>query len=99
MATKKPSVSGKATIRAAGKSAEVDATYDPETGVTDLDADSLNQTLAQLQPDIEQQQREDDAFLQAFSEIADSGEEITGISQFINQVEQRREQLLDDDDD
>lgn len=88
---------GKAILSAAGQSAEVDATYDPTTGVTDLDPTSLASAFAQLEPGIEQQRREDEAFLQAFTELAESDGEITGIGQLFTKIEERTSQLLDDD--
>lgn len=88
---------GEAILNAAGQSAQVDATYDPTTGTTDLDGDSLNRAFEALEPAIAEQQRDGEAFLQAFDEAVTSDIEIISIGQFINMVSMRADQLRDDE--
>lgn len=64
----------KAVLRVGGLSEEIDVTFDPQTGITDIDKNSLDAAFNKLRPEIDHMNREEEEFLDAFEKLADSDE-------------------------
>lgn len=59
-------------LRIGGATAKVKATTDPATGITDMDAQSLDAAMAALQPHADAQRLEDEATVARFAAFADN---------------------------